>query len=210
VHSFKVPTAQELNHDFLWRSTIALPERGRIGIFNRSYYEELLVVRVHPEVLARQRLPAKLVTRNIWQERFEDICAYERYLARNGTRILKFFLHISKEEQRERFLDRLEVPSKRWKFSMGDVAERALWNRYQAAYQDMIRHTSTSWAPWHVVPADYKWFARVVIGATIINALEQLNPRFPRLDQASLDEFTRVRKALEAEDRRASAKHAGK
>ncbi len=199
VHSFKVPTAEELDHDFLWRSSVRLPPRGRIGIFNRSYYEELLVARVHPEVLAKQHLPGKLVTRNIWRERFEDISDYERYLTRNGTVILKFFLHTSKEEQRQRFLERLEIPSKRWKFSMNDVAERALWDKYQAAYQDLIRHTSTPHAPWYVVPSDHKWFAQVVIGSTIVQALEKLDPKFPRVDPASLNEFDQVRKALEAE-----------
>ena len=201
VHSFKVPTAEELDHDFLWRANLRLPPRGRIGIFNRSYYEELLVVRVHPEVLAKQRLPGRLVTRNIWRERFEDISDYERYLTRNGTVVLKFFLHTSKEEQRQRFLERLEIPSKRWKFSMGDIAERALWDKYQAAYQDLIRHTSTPHAPWYVVPADHKWFARVVIGSTIVQALEKLDPKFPRVDPASLNEFDQVRKSLEAESR---------
>ena len=206
VYSFKQPTSEELDHDFLWRCTRDLPPRGKVGIFNRSYYEEMLVVRVHPEVLARERVPSKLVTRNIWRERFEDVCAYERYLARNGTVILKFFLHTSKEEQRRRFLDRLEIPSKRWKFSMGDVAERALWNRYQAAYQDVVRHTSTPHAPWHVVPADHKWFARVVIGSTIVAALEKLDPQFPRVDRDSLNEFDQVRKALEAEARKGGGK----
>ena len=210
VHSFKVPTSEELDHDFLWRANQRLPPRGRIGIFNRSYYEELLVVRVHPEVLAKQRLPGKLVTRNIWRERFEDICDYERYLSRNGTVILKFFLHQSKEEQRQRFLERLEIPSKRWKFSMGDIAERALWDKYQAAYQDLIRHTSTAHAPWYVVPADHKWFARVVIGSTIVQALEKLDPKFPRVDPASLNEFDQVRKSLEAEARDDGAKGRGR
>ena len=206
VHSFKVPTSEELDHDFMWRSSVRLPPRGRIGIFNRSYYEELLVARVHPEVLARQRLPGKLVTRNIWRERFQDISDYERYLTHNGTVILKFFLHTSKEEQRQRFLERLEIPSKRWKFSMGDIAERAQWDKYQAAYQDLIRHTSTAHAPWYVVPADHKWFARVVIGATIVQALEKLDPKYPRVDPASLNEFDQVRKALEAEARESSSK----
>src|ERR1700720_2513547 len=159
VHSFKQPTSQELSHDFMWRCMIALPQRGRIGIFNRSYYEECLVTRVHPEFLAAENIPPKLITKNIWRERFEDISAIERYLARNGTVILKFFLNISRDEQRQRFLDRLDQPSKNWKFSMADVAERALWNRYQAVYQDIVRHTSTAIAPWHVVPADHKWFA---------------------------------------------------
>jgi PPK2 family polyphosphate:nucleotide phosphotransferase len=199
VTSFKQPTSYELNHDFMWRAMIALPQRGRIGIFNRSYYEECLVTRVHPELLVQEKLPEKLVTRNIWRERFTDISAIERYLSHNGTVILKFFLNLSKEEQRERFLDRLEQPSKNWKFSMNDVAERALWPRYMAVYQDIVRHTSTSFAPWHVVPADHKWFARVVIGSTIVSALEGLNLHFPRADRASLREFEHVRKALENE-----------
>jgi polyphosphate kinase 2 (PPK2 family) len=179
---------------------IALPERGRIGIFNRSYYEECLVTRVHPELLDKQKLPPRLVTRNIWRERFEDISAFERYLARNGTVVLKFFLNLSKEEQRERFLKRLDEPSKNWKFSMGDIAERALWPRYMAVYQDIVRHTSTPLAPWHVVPADHKWFARVVIGSAIVTALEKLDLKFPRADKASLREFKQVRTALLAED----------
>jgi PPK2 family polyphosphate:nucleotide phosphotransferase len=213
VHSFKVPTTRELDHDFLWRSTIALPERGRIGIFNRSYYEELTVVRVHPEVLAKQRLPAKLVSKDIWRERFEDITAFERYLSRNGTMILKFFLHVSKEEQRKRFLDRLEEPAKWWKFSMGDIAERALWDKYQAAYQDAIRNTATAFAPWHVVPADHKWFARVVISATIVEALEKLDPKFPKVDKSQSPEYETVRKALLADApkaARAASKVSGK
>ena len=199
VTSFKQPTVHELDHDFMWRCMIALPQRGRIGIFNRSYYEECLVTRVHPELLAKQRIPPRLVTGNIWRERFEDITAIERYLSRNGTVILKFFLNISKEEQRERFLDRLEQPSKNWKFSMGDVTERARWNRYQAVYQDIVRHTSTPVAPWYVVPADHKWFARVVIISTIVAALERLDLKFPRADKASLREFKDVRAALEHE-----------
>jgi PPK2 family polyphosphate:nucleotide phosphotransferase len=199
VYSFKQPTAHELDHDFMWRCMVALPERGRIGIFNRSYYEECLVTRVHPEILAKERIPPRLVTRNIWRERFEDIVAIERYLSRNGTVILKFFLNISKEEQRERFLDRLEQPAKNWKFSMGDVSERARWHRYQAVYQDIVRHTSTPVAPWYVVPADHKWFARVVIISTIVAALEQLDLKFPRADKASLAEFKQVRAALEHE-----------
>src|ERR1700746_2321011 len=199
VTSFKQPTTHELDHDFMWRSTIALPERGRIGIFNRSYYEEVLVVRVHPEILAKQKIPRVLVKKTIWRERFEDIAAFERYLARNGTAVVKFFLNVSKEEQRQRFLDRLENPQKNWKFSMADVAERALWDKYQAAYQDMIRHTSTAAAPWHVVPADHKWFARVVIGSTIVSALDKLDLRFPKVEAASLQEFKKVREALENE-----------
>src|ERR1700729_3146812 len=185
VTSFKQPTTHELNHDFMWRSAVALPQRGRIGIFNRSYYEECLVVRVHPELLAKEKIPPRLVTRNIWRERFEDISAFERYLARNGTLILKFFLNVSKEEQRERFLDRLDESSKNWKFSMADISERALWAKYQAAYQETIRHTSSPVAPWYVVPADHKWFARVVIGSTVVTALEKLDLKFPQVDKAA-------------------------
>jgi PPK2 family polyphosphate:nucleotide phosphotransferase len=199
VTSFKQPTSLELDHDFMWRCAIALPARGHIGIFNRSYYEECLVTRVHPDMLAKEKIPRKLITGNIWRERFEDISAFERYLARNGIVVLKFFLNISKEEQRLRFLDRLEQPSKNWKFSMADVTERALWSRYMAVYQDIVRHTSTPVAPWHVVPADHKWFARVVIGSAIVSALDALNLRFPRADTASLAEFKAVRKALERE-----------
>jgi PPK2 family polyphosphate:nucleotide phosphotransferase len=199
VHSFKQPTSNELSHDFLWRHVVVLPRRGQIGIFNRSYYEECLVTRVHREILDKEKLPPRLVTKNIWRERFDDICAFERYLTRNGTVVLKFFLNISKEEQRERFLERLDDPAKNWKFSMSDVAERALWPRYMAAYQDIIRHTATAQAPWHVVPADHKWFARVVIGSAIVSALDALNLKFPRADKASLEEFKQVRKALLAE-----------
>jgi polyphosphate kinase 2 (PPK2 family) len=178
-----------------------LPERGHIGIFNRSHYEECLVVRVHPEILAKQKLPSKLVTKDIWQDRFEDISGMERHLARNGTVILKFFLNVSKEEQRERFLDRLEEPAKNWKFSMADIGERKLWDKYQAAYQDVIRHTSTKHAPWIVVPADHKWFARVVIGSSIVAALDKLDLQFPEVDKADRSEFKQVREALEAEEK---------
>ena len=208
VTSFKQPSNHELDHDFLWRSTIALPERGRIGIFNRSYYEECLVTRVHPAVLAQQKIPPRLVTKNIWRERFEDIVAFERYLSRQGTVILKFFLNVSKKEQRERFLDRLEEPSKNWKFSMNDIAERGYWPRYQAVYQDIVRHTSTPHAPWFVVPSDHKWFARMVIGSVIVSALDGLNLRFPRVDKASLEEFAKVREALEQEGKDAARKRA--
>jgi PPK2 family polyphosphate:nucleotide phosphotransferase len=204
VTSFKQPSPHELDHDFMWRSAVALPERGRIGIFNRSYYEECLVVRVHPEILAREKIPPRLVNRNIWRERFEDISAFEKYLARNGTVILKFFLNVSKQEQRERFLDRLDEPSKNWKFSMADVSERALWARYQAAYQEVIRHTSTRAAPWYVVPADHKWFARVVIGSVIVSALDGLDLKFPKVDAAALQQFKQVRKALEEEGKGAA------
>ena len=199
VTAFKVPTSHELDHDFMWRCAIALPARGRIGIFNRSYYEECLVTRVHPDILAKEKIPKKLITKNIWRERFEDISAFERYLSHNGTVIVKFFLNVSREEQRERFLDRLDDPAKNWKFSMGDVTERGFWNRYQAVYQDIVRHTASPHAPWYVVPADHKWFARVVIGSVIVSTLEQLDLKFPRVDKASQEEFKTVRKALEQE-----------
>jgi PPK2 family polyphosphate:nucleotide phosphotransferase len=208
VKSFKQPSTLELNHDFMWRSTIALPERGHIGIFNRSYYEECLVTRVHPDILAKEKIPRKLVTKNIWRERFEDIAAFERYLTRNGTVILKFFLNVSRREQRERFLDRLDEPSKNWKFSMADITERAKWTRYQAVYQDIVRHTSSAVAPWYVVPADHKWFARVVIGSAIVSALEKLDLQFPQVDRAELSEFKQVRQALEQEGKVRAVKKA--
>ena len=175
------------------------PRRGHIGIFNRSYYEETLVVRVHQNLLAKQQLPSELVTKNIWRERFEDITAIERYLARNGTVILKFFLNVSKEEQRERFLERLEDPAKNWKFSLADIGERKLWAKYQAAYQDMIHHTAAKAAPWYIVPADHKWFARVVIGSAIVSALDGLDLHFPDVEKADRSEFKQVREALLAE-----------
>ena len=175
VHSFKQPSAEELQHDFLWRVAQRLPTNGRIGIFNRSHYEEVLTVRVHPELLDREKLPKPAAGKDIWQQRFEDIRAFERHLARNGTLILKFFLNISKDEQRKRFLDRIDEPAKRWKFSMGDVAERKLWDKYMAAYEDMIRHTSTPEAPWFVVPADHKWFTRMVVAGAMVQAMQGLD-----------------------------------
>jgi PPK2 family polyphosphate:nucleotide phosphotransferase len=196
IHSFKQPSEEELDHDFMWRTTRRLPERGLIGIFNRSYYEEVLVVRVHPEILAKEKVPAKLVTKDIWKERFKDIRAFERYLARNGTVILKFFLHVSKEEQRRRFLERIEDPSKNWKFSMGDVEERKLWDKYMAAYEDMIRNTSRPEAPWYVVPADNKWFTRLVVAAELVDAMERLNLKFPSLGAAERRELAKARKLL--------------
>jgi PPK2 family polyphosphate:nucleotide phosphotransferase len=199
IHAFKAPSAAELDHDFMWRTTVALPERGRIGLFNRSYYEEVLVARVHKEILARQKLPHELVTKDIWGERFKDIRAFERYLARNGTLVLKFFLHVSKEEQRKRFLERLEEPAKRWKFSMGDVAERKLWSEYMHAYEDMIRNTSRDEGPWYVVPADNKWFTRIVVSAAIVEAMGRLDLHFPKVEGAALAEMEKVRKALLAE-----------
>jgi PPK2 family polyphosphate:nucleotide phosphotransferase len=199
VHSFKAPSEEELAHDFLWRVAIRVPERGHIGIFNRSHYEEVLVVRVHPELLDRQKLPPKLADKNIWQERFEDIRAFEQHLARSGVAVIKFFLHLSKDEQRRRFLDRLEEPAKRWKFSMGDIAERALWDKYMAAYEDMLRATSRPEAPWYVVPADHKWFARLIVARAMIETLERLDLQFPKVEGAALKELEKVRAALEAE-----------
>jgi PPK2 family polyphosphate:nucleotide phosphotransferase len=199
VHPFKAPSADELDHDFLWRAAIRLPARGDINIFNRSYYEEVLVVRVHPELLARQKLPAQLVGKDIWKERFQDIRAFERHLARSGTVVLKFFLHISKEEQRQRLLARLDEPAKRWKFSMGDIAERKLWDKYMAAYDDLIGATSHPQAPWYVVPADHKWFARLVVARAIIDALERLHLEFPKVGAGVLKEMRKVRRALLAE-----------
>ena len=199
VYSFKRPSDEELDHDFLWRTVKALPERGRIGIFNRSYYEEVLVVRVHPEILARQRLPPSLVTRRIWKERCEDINAFERYLARNGTLILKFFLHMSKEEQRRRFLKRLDEPSKNWKFSAADLDERMLWDEYMTAYEDALSRTSADHAPWFIVPADHKWFTRLTIAELIVDAIEGLSLEFPKPSRAQLKELAKARKRLLAE-----------
>jgi len=196
VYSFKSPSAEELDHDFLWRTTKSLPERGRIGIFNRSYYEETLVVRVHPEYLEKQRLPRKLITKHIWQERFEDIVAFERYLARNGYVILKFFLNVSHDEQRDRFLSRLNEPKKNWKFSLADAKERHYWDDYMAAYEDMIRHTSTPHAPWYVVPADHKWFTRAVVAAAVVEALEKLDLKFPEVGEEKLKELDAARVEL--------------
>jgi PPK2 family polyphosphate:nucleotide phosphotransferase len=181
VFSFKAPSEEELDHDFLWRTSRCLPERGRIGVFNRSYYEEVLVVRVHPEFLEGQKLPEKVVTDRIWQERFEDINAFERYVTRQGIKLLKFFLNVSHEEQHERFLARLEEPEKNWKFSAEDVGKRGLWDKYMAAYEDMIAHTSTEHAPWHVIPADKKWFMRAAVADAMADALESLDLRFPTL-----------------------------
>jgi len=196
VYSFKAPSALEIDHDFLWRTNIALPERGRIGIFNRSYYEETLVVRVHPELLKRQKLPEKLVSKHIWRERFEDINAYESYLARNGVAICKFFLHVSKEEQKRRFLSRLEEKEKNWKFSLADAAEREHWDDYMHAYEETIRHTATPHAPWYVVPADNKWFTRLVVADAIVNMLQSLDLAFPKVDAAKRKELATAREAL--------------
>jgi PPK2 family polyphosphate:nucleotide phosphotransferase len=196
VHSFKAPSAEELDHDFLWRAAQRLPERGRIGIFNRSYYEEVLVVRVHPELLDRQKLPETLHGRDIWQNRFKSIRGFERHLVRSGTLVLKFFLHVSKDEQRRRLLARIEEPAKRWKFSDGDIAERKLWDKYAAAYQDMIRETSQPHAPWYVVPADHKPFTRLVVASAMVDALSRLDLRFPQVDATQLKTMAKIREEL--------------
>ena len=196
VFSFKGPSAEELDHDYMWRCMKNLPERGRIGIFNRSYYEETLVVRVHPEYLAGQKLPKKLITKNIWNERFEDINAIERYLAHNGIPVRKFFLNVSRKEQKRRFLERLDRPEKNWKFSSADSKERALWDAYMDAYEDMIRRTATPEAPWYVVPADNKWFSRVVVAAAVIDALDSMDLSYPKVGEAKLKELDIAKKML--------------
>jgi PPK2 family polyphosphate:nucleotide phosphotransferase len=199
VNSFKAPSPEELQHDYLWRTSRSLPERGKIGIFNRSYYEEVLAVRVHPELLALQKIPGPLVTENIWQKRFEDINSFERYLSGNGIVVLKFFLHLSKKEQKRRFLERLEEPAKNWKFSLSDALERQHWDKYMRAYEDLIRNTSTEHAPWHVVPADHKWFARLVVAEATIDALDRLDLAFPKMDSQKRKELKDSRAALERE-----------
>jgi PPK2 family polyphosphate:nucleotide phosphotransferase len=196
VFSFKVPSDEELDHDFLWRSTKCLPERGRIGIFNRSYYEEVLVVKVHPDLLERQKLPPSLVTKNIWSERYEDIRSFERYLSRNGVLIRKFFLHLSKHEQKQRLLSRLEEPDKNWKFSTADLHERKHWNDYVDAYEKLIRQTASEDAPWYVVPADHKWFTRLVVAEVIVEALESLKLSYPEVTPAKRKELAAVRRGL--------------
>jgi len=196
VYSFKAPSAEDLDHDYLWRCMKCLPNRGHIGIFNRSYYEETLVVRVHPEFLAKQKIPSKLVTKHIWDQRFQDIRAFERYLHRNGIVVVKFFLHLSKDEQKRRFLERADTPDKNWKFSSADMAERKFWDEYQDAYEDMIRHTATEDSPWYVVPADNKWFTRVVVSAAVIETLASLDLAYPKVDKAKLDEIAEARRAL--------------
>ena len=196
VYAFKTPSSQELEHDFMWRTARCFPERGHIGIFNRSYYEEVLIVRVHPEILKGQKTPASLVGKNIWQERFEDIRGYERHMARNGTVIRKFFLNVSKKEQKRRFLARLEEPEKNWKFSAADIHERKYWDDYQAAYEDMIRNTASEHAPWYVVPADNKWFTRLAVSAVVVDTLESLNLCFPKVDEAKRKELEAAKKML--------------
>ena len=196
VTSFKAPTSAELDHGYLWRCHKRMPERGRIGIFNRSYYEEVLVVRVHRELLGKQKLPPKLVTKNIWRERFEDIAALERYASRNGTVIRKFFLNVSKAEQKKRFLDRLDQPEKNWKFAAADLGERKHWPKYMDAYEDLIQHTATGHAPWYVVPADHKWFTRLVVASVVVETLESLKLEYPKVDAAQRRELAAARAAL--------------
>jgi len=198
VYSFKGPSSEELDHDFLWRTNRALPERGRIGIFNRSYYEEVLVVRVHQDILMKQKLPRKLISKRIWKERFEDIRAFERYLARQGYLILKFFLYVSKGAQKERFLERLERPEKNWKFSLADARERGYWDSYMKAYEELIRGTAAPHAPWYVVPADKKWFSRLVVAAAIDEAIGKLKLAYPEVDAAKLKELRAAKAALSA------------
>lgn len=197
VSSFKKPSDTELQHDYLWRTSCQLPERGHIAIFNRSYYEEVLVVRVHPQVLEGEKLPPSLITKNIWKERFEDIHDFERHMARNGTVIRKFFLHLSRKEQKQRFLARLDEPEKHWKFSEADVQERDYWDDYQDAFEDMIRHTASKHAPWYVVPADHKWFTHLVVAAAIVETLEELDLAYPKVDAAKLKEIKAARRILE-------------
>ncbi len=199
VFSFKSPSTEELDHDFLWRTSKCLPEKGRIGIFNRSYYEEVLAVRVHPEFLAKQHLPPELLTKRVWKERFESIADLEKHLARNGTVVLKFFLNVSKKEQKKRFLERLDLPDKNWKFSEADARERQLWKDYMAAYEDAIRRTAASHAPWYVVPADNKWFTRLVVAGAVIHALDKLDLAYPAVDEAKKRELAGARRLLNAE-----------
>jgi PPK2 family polyphosphate:nucleotide phosphotransferase len=196
VTSFKTPTSEDLDHDYLWRCIKALPERGRIGIFNRSYYEETLVVRVHPEFLAGQKLPKECVTKDIWDERFKDIRSFERYLARNGTVVRKFFLHVSKDEQQKRFLERLDNPDKNWKFSANDAKERGFWDKYMEAYEETIRETATEDSPWYVVPADNKWFTRVIVAAAVSDTLASLSLDCPKVSAAKQEELATVRTTL--------------
>jgi PPK2 family polyphosphate:nucleotide phosphotransferase len=196
VYSFKAPSAEDLDHDFLWRCMKCVPERGRIGIFNRSYYEETLVVRVHKEFLEKETIPPKLVTKDIWKERFQDIHSFERYLTRNGIVIRKFFLHVSNKEQKKRFLERLENPEKNWKFSPNDIKERAFWDDYMEAYEEMIRETATKNAPWYVVPADNKWFTRIVVAAAVIEALDALDLHYPKVSKEKLKELAAAKRTL--------------
>jgi PPK2 family polyphosphate:nucleotide phosphotransferase len=196
VTSFKSPSAEELDHDYLWRCMKVLPNRGHIGIFNRSYYEETLVVRVHPEYLAKEKLPTELAGKSLWRDRFQDICNFERYLSNNGVVVCKFFLHVSRKEQKRRFLERLETPDKNWKFSAADMAERGFWDDYMEAYEDMVRHTASKEAPWYVVPADNKWFTRIVVAAAVIQTIMDLNVAYPEVGKPKLKELAAAKAAL--------------
>jgi PPK2 family polyphosphate:nucleotide phosphotransferase len=197
VFAFKTPSTEELNHDYLWRAHSLVPGRGKIGIFNRSYYEEVLIVRVHRSVLQNEKLPESLVTKKLWEHRFEDINAFERYLTRNGILVVKCFLHVSRGEQKKRFLERLEDSKKNWKFSMDDVKERGYWNEYQNAYEEMIQNTAHKHAPWYVIPADNKWYSQLIVGSAVITALDELNLAYPDVDKKQKKELTAVRKKLE-------------
>jgi PPK2 family polyphosphate:nucleotide phosphotransferase len=199
VYSFKAPSAEELDHDFLWRCVKSVPERGRIGIFNRSYYEEVLVTRVHPELFAKQKVPPELSSKRVWDERFQDIRSYERYLARNGIVTCKFFLNVSKKEQKRRFLERLDTPEKNWKFSANDAKERGFWREYMEAYEDAIRNTATKESPWYVIPADNKWFTRIVVAAAIIDTLAGLDLAYPEVSDEKRKELASTKRALERE-----------
>jgi len=199
VYSFKAPSGDELNHDYLWRSEVRVPERGRIGIFNRSYYEEVLVVRVHPELLKTEKITPALISKKMWKERFEDLCSFERYLGRNGIMVRKFLLNLSKEEQGRRFLERLDEPEKNWKFSAADIHEREYWSEYMDAYEEMIQNTATAEAPWYVVPADHKWFTRLVVASAMVESLEELDLSYPKVDPERRKELAEARKILESE-----------
>ena len=199
VHSFKVPSEEELSHDYLWRYAEHLPSRGQIGIFNRSHYEEVLVVRVHPELLERQRLPSSSTRRDVWKRRYREINDWERYLVENGIRIVKLFLNLSREEQRRRFLERIDTPEKNWKFSAADVREREHWDEYQTAFSEMLSHTSTKWAPWYVIPADHKWFAHLAVGSAIVRTLMEIDPQYPEVSARTRRELKQVRVELESE-----------
>ncbi|MGF1674975.1 MAG: polyphosphate kinase 2 family protein [Rivularia sp. (in: cyanobacteria)] len=200
VFSFKQPTSEELDHDYLWRSVKALPERGRIGIFNRSYYEEVLVLRVHPELLKKQQLPKSVMVNHIWKQRFEEINNFEKYLSNNGIIVLKFFLNVSKKEQKKRFMKRIELPEKNWKFSTSDVKERAFWDDYMNAYEDAFRHTSTEWAPWHIIPADHKWFTRIAVADIICSKLKELKLNYPTPTEQHKQDILKAKEILEVEN----------
>lgn len=204
VQSFKAPSAEELDHDFLWRCVQALPERGKIGIFNRSYFEEVLVVRVHPEILEREKVPVKSNGKDVWKKRYEEINNFEHYLVRNDIIVLKFFLNVSREEQRRRFLERIEKPEKNWKFSIADASERNHWDEYMDAYEEMLRHTSTKWAPWYVIPADHKWFTRVAVADVLLKTLKSLDLSYPSVSEERKTELQKIKRQLEEESEKGS------